>query len=176
MNISADDLKTLLTAAAFVASLVSLYFTKVNWTQSNRPIISAFITEHTSGNSAATFSLVIANTGNRPAIRVRMHASHAELMSLVHQSVDPKKFQLIESNFLPQSEIPLLRNGEELSTSFGAFTRMPIDGPWLRYGAEIEISITYNDLDGRKYESRQPLKIYAREGFGGGVWASERST
>ena len=171
-SVSIDDVKTALTAAAFVVSLVSLYFTRVNWVQSNRPVVSAFITEHSSGNTAATFSLVVSNTGSRPAVRVRLHASSEAIRRLVDEGADPHKFKLIESNFLAQSEIPLLRNGEELSTSFGAFSRLSIEGPWLRYGIEIEISVSYCDLDGRKYESRQPLKVFAREGFGGGVWAN----
>ena len=173
MPLSPDDLKTGASFGALIISLISLYFTKVNWLQSNRPIVTAFVTEHSSGNMAATFNLVIANTGNRPAVRVRLHASQAVIASLLEPTVRDKKFKMIESNFLKDSEVPLLRNGEELTTSFGAFTNNADDGPWLRYGAEAEISITYQDLDGRKFESRQPLKVYAREGFGGGVWAAK---
>lgn len=173
MSISPDDLKTAASFGALAISLVSLYFTKANWLQSNRPIVTAFITEHSSGNMAATFNLVIANTGNRPAVRVRMHAPQSEIRSLLEPEARDKRFEMIESNFLKESEVPLLRNGEELTTSFGAFTNNSDEGPWLRYGAEAEISITYQDLDGRKFESRQPLKVYAREGFGGGVWAAK---
>lgn len=90
------------------------------------------------------------------------------------QSIPRKKVQMIESNFLKSSEIPLLRNGEELTTSFGAFTNNPDEGPWLKYGSETEIIIKYQDLHGRKFESNQPLKIYAREGFGGGVWGDAK--
>ena len=165
-----DDLKSWLAVAAFAASIISLYFTKVNWVQSNRPIVTAFISEHESGSMAATFNLVIANTGTRPAIRVRMHAGHAEIMRLLENDIERKRFALIESNFLKASEIPLLRNGEELTTSFGAFVNGTEEGGWLRYGAEADVSITYQDLDGRRFESRQPLRVYARQGFGGGVW------
>lgn len=171
MNLSSDDMKTLFSVAAIVVSLVSLYFTRVNWVQSNRPVLSAFIGEHSSGNMAATFNLTVANTGNRPAVRVSLHASHAEISTLLEEGANPKRFTEIESIFSPKSEIPLLRNGEELTTSFGAFISNSPEGPWLRYGAETQISITYEDLEGRKYESRQPLKIYARVGFGGGVWS-----
>lgn len=170
MNLLPDDIKTLLSVGAFAVSLISLYFTKVNWLQSNRPVLSAFINEHSSGNMAVTFNLTVANTGSRPAIRVRLHASHTEISNLMEKGTDPTRFTAIESIFSPKSEIPLLRNSEELTTSFGAFVGSSPEVPWLRYGAETQISITYEDLEGRKYESRQPLKIYAREGFGGGVW------
>ncbi|MBK6971436.1 MAG: hypothetical protein IPH26_00215 [Sterolibacteriaceae bacterium] len=175
MSVTADDLKTALSVGAILISLVSLYFTKVNWLQSNRPVVTAFITEHSSGISAATFNLVIANTGSRPAVRVRLHASEAEIASLLEPGVRDQKFKMIESNFLSASEIPLLRNGEELTTSFGAFTDNPGEDSWLRYGSEAEVSITYKDLEGRKFESRFPIKVYAREGFGGGVWAAAKA-
>lgn len=171
-SLTPDDLKTGLALGAFVISLVSLYFTKVNWLQSNRPIVTAFITIHSSGNEASTFNLVIANTGNRPAVRVRLQASHTDIALLLESKVRDKEFRMIESNFLPKSELPLLRNGEELATSFGAVSGDSSNEPWLRYGAEIEISVRYQDLEGRKYQSRLPLKIYAREGFGGGIWRS----
>ena len=170
MSMTPEDWKTAASVAAIVISLVSLYFTKVNWRESNRPIVTAFVTEDSSGNMAATFNLVLANTGNRPAVRVRLHASHEQIMSLVEPGANEKNIALIESNFLEKSEVPLLRNGEQLTTSFGAYISASPEGPWLRYGAAAEISITYQDLDGRRFESLQPLKIYAREGFGGGVW------
>lgn len=174
MSLSPDDLKTGMAVAALLISLVSLYFTKTNWIQSNRPIVTAFVTEHHSGNIAATFNLVIANTGNRPAIRVQMHASSDNIKRLLEANASRKHAQMIESNFRKSSEIPLLRNGEELTTSFGAFTNNPDEGPWLKYGSETEIIIKYQDLHGKKFESTQPLKIYAREGFGGGVWGDAK--
>lgn len=173
MPLSADDLKTFASIGAIIISTISLYFTKTNWLQSNRPIVTAFITEHSSGDAAATFNLVIANSGTRPAVRVRLHASQAEIASLLEPTVQNGKIEMIKSIFLKESEVPLLRNGEELTTSFGAFTKNADEGPWLRYGAEAEISITYQDIDGRNFESRLPLKVYAREGFGGGVWVDK---
>ena len=44
----------------------------------------------------------------------------------------------------------------------------------ITYGSEAEIIIKYQDLHGKKFESNQPLKIYAREGFGGGVWGDAK--
>jgi hypothetical protein len=170
MTLTGDDLRNALSVAAIAVSLVSVYFARFAWRQSNRPIVTALVTEHSSGVAAATFNLVVANTGNRPAIRVRLHTSRADLLLLVEGDAKPERIAMIEGTFLPESEIPLLRNGEELETSFGAFSDDPENGKWLKYGAQIEISITYFDLEGHRYESRLPLKIYARKGFGGGVW------
>jgi hypothetical protein len=175
MDFSAVDWKLLVTVAALVLSGISLYFTKVNWLQSNRPIVTAFITDDSSGIGNATFNLVIANTGTRPATRVRMIASNEDIKNLLEPGVSDKYFKMIESNFLPDSEIPLLRNGEELTTSFGAFTSAGSTEKWLRYGAQTDIVICYQDLDGRKYKTEQPLKVYARHGFGGGVWTESKT-
>ena len=175
MTFTAEDLKLVMLGAALAASLVSLYFTKVNWLQSNRPVVTAFVTEHHSGNEAATFNLVLSNTGSRPAVRVRLVASHENIRKLLEPDISEKYFKMIEHNFLSRSEVPLLRNGEELVTSFGAFTRNGPGGKWLNYGAETEIAVTYQDLEGRSYESKQPLKIYARHGFGGGVWSDPKA-
>jgi len=174
MALTAEDWKLAISIAALAASLISLYFTKVNWLQSNRPVVTAFVTEHHSGNEAATFDLVLANTGNRPAVRVRLVASHENIRKLLEPTISERHFEMIEHNFLSRSEVPLLRNGEELVTSFGAFTPNA-EGKWLNYGAETEISVAYQDLEGRSYESKQPLKIYARHGFGGGVWVDPKA-
>lgn len=170
MSITVDDLRTILSAVALSVSLLSLYFTRVNWLQSNRPIVVAYVTEHEPGNVATTFNLVVANTGNRPAVRVRLGASHHDILQLVEDDIEPNAFKAIESCFRPESEIPLLRNGEDLTTSFGFVSDYPRNGNCLRYGAKTEISITYQDLEGRLYKSKQPLKIYVRKGFGGGTW------
>jgi len=176
MTFSPEDIKTVISVGALVVALVSLYFTKVNWLQSNRPIVTAYVTEHSSWNMAATFNLVLANTGNRPAVRVRLRAPETTIRSLLEEGSPEKNFELIASNFKKEAEVPLLRNGEVLTTSFGAFTsKASGEQPWLKYGAEIEIAVDYQDLEGRVFESRQPLKVYAREGFGGGSWSSTKA-
>lgn len=122
MVLSVEDWKFLVSLAALLAAGISLYFTKVNWLQSNRPIVTAFVTAQHAGELAATFNLIIANTGSRPAVRVRMLAAHDDIKKLLEPDATQKHFEMTESNFFPSSEIPLLRNGEELATSFGAFT------------------------------------------------------
>jgi hypothetical protein len=165
------DWKLVVSAVAMAVSLISLHFTKVNWLQSNRPIVTAFVTEHHAGSGAATFNLILANTGNRPATRIRLVAPNENIRKLVEPGVSDKHFKLIAQNFMANSEVPLLRNGEELATSFGAFVPNEPNGKWLKYGSECDVSVTYQDLEGRTYESKLPLKIYARHGFGGGVWS-----
>ena len=108
------DWKFVASIVAISISLISLYFTRVNWLQSNRPIVTAFITEHHAGNQGATFNLVLANTGNRPAVRVQLLATENNIRQLVEPGISSNHFDHIAQNFSKSSEVPLLRNGEEL--------------------------------------------------------------
>jgi len=153
--------------AALLVSVFALWTSWRTWRKSNRPIVTAFVAEFASGNVSTIFNLVVANTGNRPATHIRLHATSIDIDKLVDPRAPKERREDIANCFLAEAEIPLLRNSEELATSFGA-VKSP--GAWLNYGAQIAIEITYRDLDGSPYVSRQPLKIYARDGFGGGVW------
>ena len=168
--ISADDLLTAISFSAFMVSLISVYFSRLSWLQANRPVVVAFVAEHDFGNVASTFNLVVSNTGNRPATNVRLRVSPQDLSILVKPTASSKRKESISNCFSDSAMIPVLRNGEELSTGFGAYTENDPDGDWLNYGAHIKIKIEYGDLDGRSYKSILPLKIYVREGFGGSFW------
>ncbi|MFA6178143.1 MAG: hypothetical protein WC696_00865 [Candidatus Methylopumilus sp.] len=162
----------LLSLAAILVSLVSLYFARLFWMQTNRPVVCAFVTEFSAGDMGAAFNLVVANTGNRPAVRVQLHAAESDMLKLVEQDAAQSRVRHVVGCFSSESEIPLLRNGEEVETSLGSVSSHPQNEKWLKYGAEIEISITYKDLYGRSFKSQHPIKISDRKGFGGGTWGS----
>ncbi|WP_152539377.1 hypothetical protein [Methylomicrobium lacus] len=155
---------------AIAISLASLYFSRKSWLQSNRPIITAFVSDHAKGNISTALNLVISNTGNRPATNVRLIASENDILRLIKPTAQAKRKKMILDCFQESAIIPILRNGEELSTCFGAITRNDTDENWMVNGAQIEIRVEYSDLDGRFYKSEMPLKIYSREGFAGGFW------
>ncbi|TWT20290.1 hypothetical protein FQY83_11190 [Luteimonas marina] len=69
--------------------------------------------------------------------------------------------------------VALLRNGEDLSTAFGSFG-VEKSSRQLNYGVQIPILVTYEDLDGRRYKGRMPLKVFARNGFAGAVWSKSK--
>lgn len=165
-----DDFKQFLPFLAIALSIVSIYFAKINWLESNRPIMTAFIVEKESGNVGSIFNLIISNSGNRPAVRVRLVITDDELKKIIHPDASIEKFEEIASNFKAESEVPLVRNGEELTTSFGAYVHNDKNQRWLLYGNQAEINIEYQDLTGRSYTSSLPIKVYVRNGFGGGVW------
>ena len=166
------ELRDFVSFAALLLSGLSLWIAKSQWRQANRPMVTAFVTDRDSGVLAATFDLVIANTGNRPAVNVRLLATREEISKLLKPDATESSLAMILSNFEEAATIPLLRNGEELRTSFGAMTAPSQHDPWLEYGASIDIKVSYEDVDRRRrYDSLIPLKVYTRHGFGGGVWS-----
>jgi hypothetical protein len=166
-----EEIRTLIAAFAIGISLASLYFARRSWMQSNRPIVSALIAPLASGNVCAVFNLIVANMGNRPATNVRLLAKPEDIDKLIAPSAEDEKRKSIHNCFDPESKIAVLKNGEELSTAFGSVTHPGSKDQCLNYGAEITIEITYNDLEGKNYKSRVPIKVYAREGFGGCSWS-----
>lgn len=171
---NADDIRTLISVAALVASAISLYFTRRFWLQSNRPVVTAFVDEHSSGNMATAFNLVLSNTGNRPAVNVRVHVDSKMLRKLIGEGATPKMAAEIERCFSPAAMVALLRNGEELTTAFGSYG-VERSSQHLNYGAEISVAVTYDDLDKRSYKAYMPLKVFARNGFGGAIWGERFS-
>src|SRR4051812_28354436 len=58
--------------AALVVSLISFYFARKSWRESNRPLVVARIVTHSGGNVGTTLDLLVENTGNRPAKNIRL--------------------------------------------------------------------------------------------------------
>ena len=166
-----DDIRTLISVSALVASVLSLYFTRRFWLQSNRPIVTVFVDENSSGNMSTTFNLVLSNTGNRPATNVRINATGEMISKLIGEGASQEMIESINFCFSPESFVAILRNGEELTTAFGSYG-VEKKSQLLNYGAVIQIAILYDDLDGRAYISQMPLKIFARHGFGGAIWSA----
>lgn len=169
MVISSDEIRTLISVGALGLSFASVLFSIYFWKKSNRPIVIAFVEE--GDRSVDIYNLVVTNTGNRPAVRVRLHASEKDIEKLFEDGTDPKRIDETKYCFSQKGEIPILKNGEELKTALGAITiKNRNNGKWLNYEAETNIKITYNDLEGNKYTSFMPIKIYPRTGFGGSYW------
>lgn len=178
MIFSSDEIRTLFSFLAIIISLVSLYFTRLNWIQSNRPIIVAYIDVNGEpGNVNIFYDLVVSNIGNRPAVKICLHSSPEQIKNIFEDEINTggeftrkQETEQIENCFYPKSEIVLLEHGEKLFTAFGAtgITR------WLKFRSTIDISITYFDLDGRSFKSKLPLKVYPRQGFSGIMWTEKQ--
>ncbi|MGJ8670619.1 MAG: hypothetical protein ACSHXK_14105 [Oceanococcus sp.] len=164
-----DEARTAVALVAVVVSFASLYFSRRSWERLNRPIVTAFIAENDEDGPA--FDLRVSNTGNRPALNVYLAAPPSTIDRLLEVSAENSHREDVHRCFSKESAVPVLRDGETLATALGWFDKQR---PWLNYGAEIEVELRYSDLDGKFYISKIPLKIFAREGFGGSVW--RRST
>lgn len=175
MLISSDDIKTIISAIAIGISIASLFISRKSWLQSNRPIVTAFITTSI-GNNACVFNLIISNTGNRPATNVCLRAKNNDIESLFDNNATEDKKQSTRRCFSKESTIPVLRNGEELETAFGAYTPTHDNQPWLNYDIKIIATIEYSDLEGRCYKSTMPLRLFARNGFAGSTWSTPSNT
>ena len=166
-----EYISIVISTAALAISAASAYFARRSWYQTYRPVVTAFIAEDDGGTSATAYNLVVSNTGNRPATDVRIEASPKDIQKLVMPEAEKSRREEAYRCFRPESTIPVLRDGEEMKTALGAYTSNSANGPWLNYGAEIQINVLYKDLSGRRYKSTMPIKIIARDGFGGSFWA-----
>ncbi|PWC09260.1 hypothetical protein [Brenneria corticis] len=172
---SPDDWKTILSVLALGLSLVSFWFARKSWLQSNRPIVSVVVETHAGGNESIAYNLAVSNTGNRPATNVRIRVKENDVEACVAEWVKNLKgpsttYSRVMRCFSDDGEIPLLLNGKTMTNSFG-YTRGDQQTFW-RYGSSLPIEIEYCDLDGRKYQSKQTIRIKDSAGFAGGIWKS----
>jgi hypothetical protein len=161
---SSDEIRTSIALVAVIVSFASLYFARRSWERSNRPLVTAFIEENGEG---VAFDLKVSNTGNRPAVDVVLSADQNAVDKLLESSAQEHQRNAVQQCFSSDSSIPVLRNGETLSTALGAYDEKQ---PWLDYGAQCQVSVSYSDLEGKRYGSTIPIKVFVREGFGGSVW------
>ena len=173
---NSEDFKTVISAFAAgisalgaLVAIVSVLIGRRNWLESNRPIVTAFVDEESSGDGITIFNLHMRNSGTRPATDIRVIAKPEAIRQLLEVDAQRSYREQIEAVFSEESKIAVLHQGESLITSFGLATTNPSE-KWLRYGHEIRIRIHHGDLEGRTYRSSLSLKLKPRAGFGGGLW------
>ena len=124
------------------------------------------------GIGAATFNLLLSNTGTRPATNIRIHIDGRELEKIIDPRASPEARMNLAGCFSRESKVALLRNGETPTGGLGRSSNVDATEAQLQYGGDAEIRIHYYDLEGISYESKQPVKVYARNGFTGNTWQS----
>lgn len=159
-----------ISGAALIVSMISLYFARKSWLESNRPIITARVTTHLSGNEGVALNILVENTGSRPAKNVKLSVSKEILSSsLIVQNEEKKKG--IENCFGERGVIPILANGKSVSNSFGFLKRRSEQEDW-KIDSRFDITVDYEDLNGRKYNHIVPILVAEDSGFAGGYWSS----
>jgi hypothetical protein len=161
------DLVTLIVAtAALIISLLSYYFSKKSWEESNRPIVTARVNSFDGGELGTALNILIENTGNRPAKNVKLTAKPEDLaLVLVDKTDDPLR-KGVEKVFTDRGVIPILANGKSVTNDFGWLSG-DSESTW-KGDRRFTIQVNYEDLDGRKYEHANPLHLADDKGFAAG--------
>lgn len=173
-----NDLKNISSTLALIIAMASFWYSRKNWLQSNRPIVSAAIVTHTGGSELIAYNLELYNTGNRPATNIRIHVEENDIKLCLaerseNQNIDSNMYARVIRCFSDDAVIPLLLNGKSQTNSFG-YTSNTREIFW-RYGASFPIAIEYSDLEGRKFKSIQTLKVKDSAGFADGAWGKVTS-
>lgn len=139
------------------------------WRQTNRPIVSALIETHSAGNVGVLFNIVVLNTGNRPAIDIKLTIDDHEEFNQCIKNQDHQLAESISRCFDSETIIPLLVNGEKVFNEFGSTSIKPEQNLW-QYGSSFSITINYKDLERNKYKSKLTLYIKDSKAFAGSYW------
>lgn len=161
-------------AIALIAALVSLLsymFTKRSWYETYRPIVTAQIETHASGNMATVFDIVVHNIGNRPATEISLHVDQEILEKAFDKNISKAMKDEIIACFSNEGIIPLLHPGNSTSNGFGMAGS---NEATLNYGSRIPITIQYNDLNRRKMKTKQTLLFRDSTFFASSGWAKKQ--
>ena len=187
--ISYMDWKAIISLISIAISIASLYVSRKSWSESNRPMITVKIHKNnSSGNNAILFDLVVENTGNRPAKEIKLDADQPALKRAYHQNIDNYDKEIIQECFNENGVIPILANGEYVKNFFGQvyfvqttrtlaakaknFQNNSSKSSWKPF-SKFNITVQYQDLDGRKYKDIMPVVITDnKNGFAGVAWNS----
>lgn len=155
---------------ALLLSFLSIYTTVKLWFLENRPIVTAEITEESSGVGTALLNLTIYNSGNRPATNIYFEAEKENINKIISQSAKKEHIKEIDFIFSKSAIIPLLLNGDQTKTAFFSFSNNQKDADILLCNSSLPIKVYYSDNTGKKYTSSITILIKDKKGFGGSVW------
>jgi hypothetical protein len=180
-----DQFRNIISLGSAAISIISLYFSRKSWSDTYRPIITVRVATKTPGNIATTLNLVVENFGNRPAKNIKLSVDYNKLESALLKNKDNSDRKAIELCFADETIIPILANGQSISNSFGCLN-IPYKKSSLsaqfndgQYGKQsdwkldtrLDITIDYEDLDGKSYKDRMPILIASDQCFAGSFWS-----
>lgn len=174
------NFRLLVYVIALIVSIISLYFSRKSYLESNRPMITVKVSvDSNSGNHSVFFNLVVENTGNRPAKNVKLSVEK-EKLDLAFDSPQENDRKEIEACFGEDAIIPVLANGKSVKNSFGficnnQYATDPNIRPFQndfsstwKTKSRFEVKVKYQNLDGKKYQDCIPILIADNDhGFAG---------
>ena len=149
---------------AFVVSMASFVFAVLSWRETHRPIVTAFTRCPVSGNVSSFLEIVVSNSGNRPAKNVQLHIAHNELEEALAAPEGDTMRANVKRCFSEKTFIPVLEGGSEVTNSFGIFTNQNKPDTW-HHKSVLNIRVTYEGLNGRRYSNQNPMRIVCNKGF-----------
>lgn len=154
--------------SALIVSIVSLILSYHYWSKSFRPIVTAMVKTHASGNVATMYDLEVLNTGSIPARNIRLSVEQNDINNaLGTDSGSENKIRWL-SCFKPENIIVILHNSSRIKCSFG-HSKENGHGFW-KYNAIIPVKIEYEGWFGKKYSQNQNIQISDSESFTGYQW------
>lgn len=161
-------LDTLIASCALLVSIIALALSVYFWKRSFRPIVTAMVKTHSTGNVATAFDLEILNSGTLPAKNIRLLTEQERVNASLGTDSGQENRRRWLSCFEPENIIAILHNGETIRCSFG--TSRENDSGFWKYRAEIPITIQYEGWFGKKYTQEQIIRIIDSDSFTGFMW------
>ena len=167
--------QTLLSIAALMIAITSFGFAVFSWRESHRPIVTARLQVRGIENGVTKLEVIVENSGNRPAVNVRLTADPEALEKVFLASKDDELREHVEYCLSGEPFIPCLAPGQVVSTGFGRLS----DGcsTWV-YKSVLSIEITYSGLKTkwyppRGYKNSVPIWLVDNTGFALSYWGVE---
>ena len=169
-----------LPVVALVISLMSLGFSVFSWREIHRPIVTARLQVRAAGNVGAALELIVENTGNRPAVNVRLTADPENLEKALLAPKDDCFREHVEYCFSEESFIPCLAPGQVVSTGFGRFLNDDLSdesSTWA-YKSVLDIRINYTGIKKKRwppisYTNVVPIWLVNNTGFALSYWGKK---
>ncbi len=108
----------------------------------------------------------------RPARNVRLSVTDEDLNGALREDVDQVWRRSISRCFSERGIISVLGNGKAVSNDFGWLSQ-DSKSAW-KDEVRLDIEVTYEDLDGRKFRHTNPILVAGDEGFAGPSWEKAR--
>ena len=164
------DGKAIVATVSAIIAVAAVYVNFRLWSSENRPIVTAEIRTHgDAGNVSIVYDLVVRNCGNRPAANVQLSALTSAVEGALTPQISSQERRQLLRCFEAAYQVPLLHQGDTVRNAFGSTSIEP-DRNVLVYGAKIPIVITYQDVDGRNFQSMLTLVVRDTTNFADAGW------
>lgn len=163
------EISAIVSITATIISVAGFVFAVWSWSESNRPVVVAYIRTEAQGNVASMISLVVENVGNRPAINVSLSCSQADFL----RARGDRPVDVLDEPcwrcFTPRAMIPILKPGERRFNAFGAL-RADRASTWVPE-MRLPITIRYGEYGWRRRHTvSSHLLLMGGEAFAGSIW------